>query len=185
MKILSYEECKKELSNIATYGENDITIDSKDIKTLTQDSVFTVEELDLDNGSGNILLSNEDIDIVTKNKNLLVMSISEFSGSYAGIEAIKSAVLDFEENELFLKDADGILVNFKMHTNYLIMELAEAMDIINDKLCDVYIDNEPNVIWGLSCDDNMKEDCVIATVFISYSKQRRGSYVNNVFSRVR
>lgn len=155
MKILSYEECKKELSNIATYGANDITIDS------------------------------EDIDIVTKNKNLLVMSISEYSGSYAGIEAIKSAVLDFEENELFIKDADGILVNFKMHPNYLIMELAEAMDIINDKLCDLYIDNEPNVVWGLSCDDNMKEDCVIATVFISYSKQRRGSYVNNIFSKFR
>lgn len=149
MKILSYEECKKELSEILTDGPNDIKLEV------------------------------EDIDTVTKNKDLLVMSVSEYSGSHAAKKAIQFTVLDFEENGLSLKESDGIIVSYKMNTNYQIMELAGAMEVIHDKLIEIYTDDEPSVIWGISCDNNMKEDCIKASVVISYSKQRRCTYANN------
>ncbi len=57
-----------------------------------------------------------------------------------------------------------------MNTNYPITELAGAMEIIHNKLSEVCTIEEPSVIWGISCDDDMKEDCVKASVFISYSK---------------
>jgi len=149
MKILSYEECKNELSKIQTYSPNDITIDAKDIDTITKD------------------------------KDLLMMSVFECSDSYAAEQAIQSIVLDFEENKLSLAEVEGILVSFRMNTNYPIMELAGAMEIIHDKLSEIYTYEEASSIWGLSCDNDMKENRVKATVFISYSKQRRGTYANN------
>ena len=138
MKILSYEECKKELSDITTYADNDIKLDIGDL------------------------------DIVAKDQYLLVMGVSEYSGASAGKKAIKAIILDLEENELSLKEADGVLVHFKMNTNHPIMELADAIELINDRLFEIELSNEPSLIWGLSCDENMKEDCVKATVFISY-----------------
>ena len=183
MKILSYEECKNELSKIQTNNPNNITIDSKDIKTIIGDAIFTVEELDSESESNDIVLDVEDIDTITKGKDLLVMSVFECNGSNAAEQAIQSAVLDLEENKLSLAEADGILVSFRMNTNYPIMELAGAMEIIHDKLSEIYTYEEPNSIWGISCHDDMKEDSVKATVFISYSKQRRGTYTNNYITK--
>ncbi len=149
MKTLSEKEFKIEFNQIITYGDNDIILD------------------------------NEDINIITKNKDLLTMTIAEYSGPYAAQEAIKSAILDFEENMLPITEADGILVYFKMNTNHPIMELAEAMEIIHDKYESIYPSNDLNVIFGVSCDDSMKEDCVKASVFISYLKEKNSSYANN------
>lgn len=171
MKILSKEEFKKELDEILTYDANDIIIDTEDIKNIGGDNIFAVECLDLD---------IEDINIITNNKDLLVMSASEQCGFNSMLKAIKLAVSDFEENKLSLIEADGILVYFQVNSNYNMMDFAEAMEIIHDSSSrDIYLTEEPDVIFGVSCNDNLEDNYVKVTVFISYSKQKKGSYANN------
>lgn len=144
MKILSKEEFEIEVNRIVTYGTNDIKI------------------------------GIEDINQITKNKNLLVVSASEYSGNNPAQETIKSAILDFEKNNLSLKEADGILVYFQVNSDYEIMDISEAMEIINIKSKHEVMLEEPDVIWGISFDNNLKNNYVKATVFIGFS--RKGKY---------
>jgi len=162
MKILSNKEFKKELAEILTYD------------------IFTVECLDLDCDSNDIVLDIQDINIITKDKYLLVMSSFEQYCLNSAKEAMKSTIIDFEENNLSLTEADGILVYFQMNSNYDTDDLIEAMQIIYDSSTKyTYITGDPDVLFGVVCDNSLKNDYAKVTVFISYSKQRRGCSANN------
>lgn len=121
-------------------------------------------------GTGDIEIGIEDMKIA-KSRGLLVKSVAEFSGNNSAQEAIKLAVLDFEKNNLLLKKADGILVYFQINSDYEIMEIGEAMEIIDIRCKHEVIDEEPDVIWGMSCDNSLGYDYVKVTIFIGYSKK--------------
>jgi len=175
MKILSKEEFTTELNRIVTCGTNDIEIGPEDMKIAKSGDFFAVEYLDSKTSS--IILDIEDVNQIRKNKDLLVMSATECSGNNSAQEAIKSAVLDFEKNNLLLKEADGILVYFQTNSNYEIMKIGKAMEIIYDRCESKIMDQEPDVIWGMSCDDSLSYDYVKVTIFIGYAKKTK--YVNN------
>ena len=151
------------------------------MKILQRGDFFAVECLDSDSENNSILLDIEDINQITKNKDLLVMSASKYSGSNSAQEAIKSAILDFEKNNLSLKEADGILIYFQINSDYEIMKIAEAMEIIYNKCENKIMYLEPDVIWGTSCVNDFKNDYVKATVFIGFSK--KGKYGNNYIDK--
>ncbi len=140
MKILSKEEVKIELDKILTYGANDITIDI------------------------------EDINLITKDKDLVVMGVYENSSDKAADKVISSIVSDFEDNELSLMHIGGILVYFQISSSYNVMKLVDAMDIIDNKCDTAYITDEPYVTFGTSCDDSLGIDYVRATVFMGYKE---------------
>lgn len=154
MKILSKEKIKKEL-----------------------DAVCSVEYLDTE--ENNIILNIADIDKITNNKYLLVMSSFEQDCLNSAKKAIELIVLDFEENNKLLIEADGILVCFQVNSNYNIMDFAEAMEIIYSRWNDKAMLNEPDVIFGVSCNSNLKDNYVKATIFMGYSKEENFSYSNN------
>jgi len=172
MKILSKEEFATELNKIVTYGASDIEIGIEDMKIAMRGDIYVTECLDLDSDDNSIVLDIEDINQITKNQDLLVMSTSEYSGDNSAEKAIKSAILDFEKNNLSLKEADGILIYFQINSDYKIVEIAEAIDIVNIKCENDIILEEPDIIWGISCDNDLKNDYVKATVFIGFSKKR-------------
>lgn len=149
MKILSKEEVKIELDKIITYGVNDITIDI------------------------------EDINIIIKNKDLVVMDVYENSSDEAAYKIINSIVSDFKNNELPLMHIGGILVHFKISYNYNVRKLGDAMDIIDNRYDTAYITDEPAIAFCTSCDDSLDIDYVKATVFIGYFKKEEPKYVNN------
>ncbi|NOX16147.1 MAG: hypothetical protein GXP61_09035 [Epsilonproteobacteria bacterium] len=168
MKILSEEEFKKELDKIVTYGDNDIAIGIEDLHRGIENHPFKVECLD-----------TEDINQITNNKDLIIMSSSEYCGSNSAVEVIKSIILDFEKNKFLIRETDGILVYFQVNLNYKIMSFADAVEIIYDKCEYECLSMEPDIIWGVSCDNDFEDDYVKATVFVSYSKKRKLGYANN------
>ena len=159
MKILSKENIKKELT-----------------------AVFSVEYLGSETEENNIILNIEDINKITNNKHLLVMSSFEQYCPNSAQKAIELIVLDFEENNKSLIEADGILVCFQVNSDYNIMNFVEAMEIIYSRWNDKAMLNEPDVIFGVSCDNRLKDDYVKATVFMGYSKKINASYANNYIS---
>ncbi|PIP11143.1 MAG: hypothetical protein COT46_11945 [Sulfurimonas sp. CG08_land_8_20_14_0_20_36_33] len=58
---------------------------------------------------------------------------------------------------------DSILVYFKIHPNCNMMKLIEAMDIVYR-----LANKETDVVFGTSCDENISENYVKVTVFLSY-----------------
>ena len=149
MEILSKVELKIELDKILTYGANDITIDI------------------------------EDIHLITKDKDLVVMGVYENSSAKAAYKIISTIISDFEDNELSLMHIGGKLVYFQISSSYNVMKLADAMDIIDNKYDTAYITDELYVTFGTSCDDSLGIDYVKATVFMGYSKKENLKPANN------
>ena len=149
MKILSKEELKIELDNILTYGANDITLDI------------------------------EDINLITKDKDLVLMGVYENSSTKAAYKVISSIISDFENNELSLMNVDSILVHFQISSNYNLIKLTDAMEIIDNKCATAYMIDEPYVTFGTSCDDSLDIDYVKATVFMGYSEKENLKPANN------
>ena len=149
MKILSKVEVKIELESIVSNGNNDISLDI------------------------------EDINLITKNKDLVVMGVYENCSDEAAYKVISSMVSDFEDNELSLMNVDGILLYFQISSSYNLTNLTYAMEIIDNKCDTVYITDEPYIIFGTSCDDSLDIDYVKATVFMGYSAKENLKPANN------
>ena len=181
IKILFKEEFSIELNKIFNYDIYDIKINTGDVKTITDSDVFQIEcfDCDIDDELNSCILSMEDIDCITKNKDVLAMSVFEQCGYNSAQEVIKSIVLDFEKEKLSLMKTDGILIYFQTNSNYQIMDISEAVGIIQNKSDDIYTTEQPELIWGISCDNELEDDYMKATVFISYSKKIDFGYVNN------
>jgi len=181
MKILSKEKFEIELNKIVSYGVNDIAISKEDIQLAEKGNFFVSECLDGDIEDNSILLSIEDINEITDNKDLLVMSSADFNGANAMNEAINLCLYDFERNNLSLKEIDGVLIYFQINSNYEIMDISEAMGIVYDRCSSYNYIEEPDIIFGVSCDKCFEDRYVKATIFMSYSKKQ--TYSNNYISR--
>ena len=150
MKILSKEEIIIEFEKLQTFGKNDI------------------------------LLDEEDINQVLNDKDLVAMGVCEKSSETSSFDAMSSIVMDFEENNLLLNNVDGILINFQLNSSYELIRLVEAMDVIYSKCKSNNINNEPDTIFGVSCNNDLKDDYVKVTMFVGYSKKGSLKYVNNL-----
>ena len=115
-----------------------------------------------------IAIGKEDLHCGTKN-DLIIMDSCEYCGANSSVEVIKSIILDFEKSGFFIKNADSILIYFQVNTNYKIVNLADAINIIHEE-CESISIKEPSVIWGFSCDDTLEDDYAKATIFISFSQ---------------
>lgn len=180
MKILSNEKLKKELDEILNYNINDIVRDEKDMDTMRGNNLLNIVECPNINSEDNdIIIDYEDINTMINNKDLLAMSDFEYCCDSSAKKAIKSTILDFEENSLSLIEADAILVCFEVNLNYEMMEITDAMGIIYDKWSHIFMTEEPDVIFGVSCNNDFEDDYTKVTVFVSYSKKEKLLHVNN------
>ena len=171
MKILSKEEVIIELNEILNYNILDIKVDTKKIETSSSYILSMVECLNISSELNDIILDIEDINHIINNKDLLAMSASEYRGYNAPQEAMKLTVEDIENNKLLLINADGILVYFQVNSDYPMMKLSEAMDVINRQWNVEFIINEPDVIFGISCNNNLEDDYAKITIFANFSKK--------------
>lgn len=133
------------------------------MKTLSK--VELIEELNkiLTYGKNDITIDSESIDSLFNNKDLLVMSTAEYSGNDSIHAVITLLIDDLEAEKMYIKDSDSVLVYFKIHPNCNMMKLTEAMDIVYS-----FANKGADVVFGTSCDENISEDYVKVTVFLSY-----------------
>lgn len=179
MKIVSEKEAFIELNKIVNYDIDDTDYNSEKFEEISNDAFLVKEYAGLSSDLNDITLDTQDIKKILNNKDLLVMSVFEYSGLNSAKEVIKSIILDFKENQLSLIESDGILVCFQINSNYPMMEISGAMNIICDKLNSISLFDEPDVVFGTSCDDSLKDNYAKATVFMSYSKIKINNYANN------
>ncbi|MBL0707675.1 MAG: hypothetical protein JJW00_01330 [Sulfurimonas sp.] len=74
-----------------------------------------------------------------------------------------------------------ILVYFQVNSNYEMMQLSEAMEGVYDRCEHLCLAIQPNIIFGVSCDNNFGDAYVKASIFVGYTEKRSFSYANNVF----
>ncbi len=114
---------------ILTHGQNDINVDFADVRT------------------------------VMSHKGLALMGMGESSGSNAAAEAIRKAIESPLFDNMSINGAMGVLVHFHINAAYPMVEINNAMEIVND-----YADPDADVIFGTTTDDSISPDSVKITI---------------------
>lgn len=163
------EELKNESDSIVVIP-NDKLISTIDKKLGIKDSFKIVDSIlaEAVSGTSGVILSSGENDInldfadlktVMSHRGMALMGMGESQGEKSAYEAIKAAIESPLLDNISINGAMGILVHFKMHPDFSMIELSEAMDVIDDSAHE-----DADVIWGTSTDANMPEDYIKITL---------------------
>jgi len=96
---------------------------------------------------------------VMNHRGMALMGVGEHEGDNAAYEAIKAAIESPLLDNMSINGAMGVLVHFKIHPNFGLMEISEAMEVVHESAHD-----EAEVIFGTSTDESLAEDYVKITI---------------------
>ncbi len=163
------EELKKESDSIVVIP-NDKLLSIIDRKLGLKDSFKIVDGVlaQAVSGTSGVILANGDNDInldfadlqtVMNHKGMALMGVGEHEGENAAYEAIKAAIESPLLDNMSINGALGVLVHFNMHPDFPIMEIYDAMNVVNESA-----DDEADIIFGTSTDTNLAENYVKITI---------------------
>jgi cell division protein FtsZ len=92
-------------------------------------------------------------------RGLALMGTGYSSGTNAAYDAAKAAIESPLLDNISIDGAMGVLVHFDIHPSYPIMEISEAMNIIEDSA-----DPDASVIFGTTTNSNLEIDEVKITI---------------------
>ncbi len=138
-------------------------------------AVTGISNVIISRGDDDINLDFADVQTVMSHQGLALMGVGEYKGPSAAYEAIKNAIESPLLDNMDIKGAMGVLVHFYMHPDYPILEISEAMNIVEDNA-----DPDAHVIFGNTSDESLDIDeirvTIVATGFEgSDSKQDSGT----------
>ncbi|SFP47618.1 cell division protein FtsZ [Hydrogenimonas thermophila] len=122
-------------------------------------AVSGISNVILSRGKNDINLDFADVNTVMSHRGLALMGVGEATGPSAAYEAIKNAIESPLLDNMDIKGAMGVLVHFQIHPDYPILEISEAMSVVEDNA-----DENAHVIFGTTTDEAMQPDEVKITI---------------------
>jgi cell division protein FtsZ len=158
MKIFEIAEANANLDKKELYTYIDNTEFSNEVKEKIKGMLGVV----LSTGENDINLDFNDLKIIMSHGGMAFVGSGEYEGENSATEAIKLAIknstLDFD----LMGKATGILIHLETHPDFPIMDIAEAMEVINENA-----HYEADIIWGTSTSESVGECYVKATVLFA------------------
>ena len=179
---LGLEELKKESDSIIVIPNEkllsivDKNLGIKDsfkmVDNILARAVSGISNVILSRGVNDINLDFADVNTVMSHHGLALMGVGEATGQSAAFEAIKNAIESPLLDNMDIKGAMGVLVHFQIHPDYPILEISEAMGIVEDNA-----DENAHVIFGTTTDETMQPDevkiTIVATGFESEENKKQ------------
>ena len=125
---------------------------------LTQ-AVSGISKVILSHGDNDINLDFADVKTVMSHRGLALMGAGYSTGNNAAYDAAKAAIESPLLDNISIDGAMGVLVHFDIHPDYPIMEIGEAMSIVEESA-----DDDASVIFGTTTNVNMDIDEVRITI---------------------
>jgi len=122
-------------------------------------AVGGISKVILSHGDNDINLDFADVKTVMSHRGLALMGTGYSSGTNAAYDAAKAAIESPLLDNISIDGAMGVLVHFDIHPDYPIMEISEAMNIIEESA-----DEEAAVIFGTTTNSNLEVDEVKITI---------------------
>jgi cell division protein FtsZ len=113
----------------------------------------------LSHGDNDINLDFADVKTVMGHRGLALMGAGYSTGTNAAYDAAKAAIESPLLDNISIDGAMGVLVHFDIHPDYPIMEIGEAMNIVEESA-----DEDASVIFGTTTNENMDIDEVRITI---------------------
>jgi len=122
-------------------------------------AVGGISKVILSHGDNDINLDFADVKTVMSHRGLALMGAGYAVGPNAAYDAAKAAIESPLLDNISIDGAMGVLVHFDIHPEYPIMEIGEAMSIVEESA-----DENAAVIFGTTTNENMEIDEVRITI---------------------
>ena len=122
-------------------------------------AVGGISKVILSHGENDINLDFADVKTVMSHRGLALMGAGYSTGTNAAYDAAKAAIESPLLDNISIDGAMGVLVHFDIHPDYPIMEIGEAMSIVEESA-----DEDASVIFGTTTNPNMAIDEVKITI---------------------
>ncbi|HIP47114.1 MAG TPA: cell division protein FtsZ [Campylobacterales bacterium] len=122
-------------------------------------AVGGISKVILSHGDNDINLDFADVKTVMSHRGLALMGAGYAVGANAAYDAAKAAIESPLLDNISIDGAMGVLVHFDIHPDYPIMEIGEAMNIVEESA-----DEDAAVIFGTTTNANMEIDEVRITI---------------------
>lgn len=114
---------------------------------------------------GYINVDFADVRAVMSERGLAMMGIGEAAGEEAAVEAVQKAINSPLLENVSIKGARGVLLNFAHAASMPIYQLNEASKIVHD-----LVDREANIIFGDVLEDEMAEVVRVTVIATGFSE---------------
>jgi cell division protein FtsZ len=128
----------------------------------------------LSSGENDINLDFADLQTVMSHKGMALMGVGEFEGENAAYEAIKAAIESPLLDNMTINGAMGVLVHFKMHPDFPLMEISDAMNVVHESAHE-----DAEVIFGTSTDATVEPNYVKITIVATGFEKEINASTNN------
>ena len=166
---LGLEEIRKESDSIVVIP-NDKLLTLIDKKAGIKESFEMVDDvlaravngmstIVLDSGKSDINLDFADVRTIMSHRGLALMGVGEAQGEDAAQEAMKNAIQSPLLDNMTINGAFGVLVHFRIHPSCPLSDINDAMEIVYSAA-----DEDAEVIFGTTTDDNMENNKVQITI---------------------
>ena len=122
-------------------------------------AVGGISKVILSHGENDINLDFADVKTVMSHRGLALMGTGYSAGTNAAYDAAKAAIESPLLDNISIDGAMGVLVHFDIHPDYPIMEIGEAMSIVEESA-----DEDASVIFGTTTDPSMDINEVKITI---------------------
>lgn len=163
------EELKKESDSIVVIPNDKLLsiIDSKlglkesfkIVDSVLAQAVSGTSGIIISSGDNDINLDFADLKTVMGHRGMALMGVGEHEGDNAAYEAVKAAIESPLLDNMSINGALGVLVHFSMHPSFPMMELAEAMTVVEESAHE-----DADVIFGTTSNENLPQDYVKITI---------------------
>ena len=129
----------------------------------------------LASGDNDINLDFADLQTVMSHRGMALMGVGEHQGENAAYEAIKAAIESPLLDNMSINGAMGVLVHFHMHPDFPLLEMNEAMQVVEESA-----DEDADVILGTTTDATLDVDYIRVTlVATGFEKELSNAGSNN------
>jgi len=122
-------------------------------------AVAGISNVIISHSASDINLDFADVRTVMSHRGLALMGVGHASGQNAAYDAATEAISSPLLGDISIKGAKGVLVHFKIHPDYPLFQISEAMSTIEE-----YADEDASVIFGTTTDESLGEDEVGITI---------------------
>jgi len=129
------------------------------VDDILSQAVGGISNVILSHGENDINLDFADVKTIMSHRGLALMGVGYSSGTNAAYDATKAAIESPLLDNISIDGAMGVLVHFDIHPDYPILEISEAMDIVEENA-----DEDANVIFGTTTNPDMEIDEVKITI---------------------
>jgi len=128
----------------------------------------------LSSGENDINLDFADLQTVMSHKGMALMGVGEHEGENAAYEAIKAAIESPLLDNMTINGAMGVLVHFKMHPEFPLMEISDAMNVVHESAHE-----DAEVIFGTSTDATIEPNYIKITIVATGFEKEINTGTNN------